>query len=278
MNVDSHHHLWVPNPRRYPWLARPELAAVNRPFGLAGLTEATASAGIGATVVVQAADDTNETRELLRLARGTMVAAVVGWLDLAGPDAVAQLSRLRTGPGGERLAGLRVNLRDDADPGWLAGPVPATALHRLAAADLTLDVLAGPPALPAVATLAVAHPALRVILDHAGHPPSSADAAGFAAWETAMRRLGGCPNVAVKFSGLAGRPLAALRPVAETLAVAFGEGRVLFGSDWPLCLLSAGYADVVAKAREALSDLDRRLVFAANAMTWYRLQQGQGGA
>lgn len=295
--VDSHHHLWVPDPYRFPWLAKPGLDALNRPFSLADLAAAVAGTDIGTTVVVQAADDTTETGELLALAddptesgatfrHGTLpghssrprIAGVVGWLDIDDPAAPARLARLLGGPGGQRLAGIRANLRGMRDPNWLTGPIPARALRRLAAEGLSLDVLAGPPALPAVAAVAAANPELRVILDHAGHPPLGAPHGQFAAWGTSIRTLARVPNVAVKFSGLVTRAAGMrwnaddLRPVADILLTAFGEDRLLFGSDWPICLLSAPYAEVAAAAREALSGADPVRIFGANARSWYRLR------
>jgi L-fucono-1,5-lactonase len=281
--IDGHHHLWVPDPRRYPWLARPSLAALRCPFGLSNLAVAAAGTGIGATVVVQAAEDIAETGELLRAdgddgddGDDATVADVVGWVGLAGPGAPDQLARLLAGPGGRRLAGIRANLRDVPGPGWVAGPAPAATLRRLAAEGLALDVLAGPSALATVDAVAAAHPGLRVILDHADHPPVQAPAE-FAAWAAAVRRLARHPNVAVKFSGLLTRApgvrwaAADLRPVAETLAVTFGDDRILFGSDWPVCLLAASYAEVTAAAREALSGMDASRIFGGNARSWYRL-------
>jgi L-fuconolactonase len=281
--VDSHHHLWRPDPRRYPWLDRPQVAALNRPFGYADLARAAAGTGIGATVVVQAADDPAETADLLADAGGgpiapggLRVAGVVGWVDLANPGADDVLARLRSGPGGRLLAGVRANLREAADPGWLAGPVPAAALRSLAAVGLALDVLAGSAALNEVAAAAAAHAELRIILDHAGQPPLG-DRTALDAWAVSIGRLARHPNVAVKFSGLLTRAPgtawnpAALRPVVGTLLGAFGQDRVMFGSDWPVCLLAADYARVVVTAREALAGADTDRVFGGTARAWYRL-------
>ena len=285
VEVDSHHHLWVPDPGRFPWLAKPGLTRLNRSFGLADLAAAAAGTGIGATVVVQAADDITETEELLAQAdkgsahfpRAPTVAGVVGWLDLADHGAPGTLARLLAWPGGQRLAGVRANLRGAPFPGWLTGPAPVAALRRLAAEGLALDVLAGPRELPEVTAVTAANPGLRVILNHAGHPPLGAPSGEFAAWAASMRVLAGHPNVAVKFSGLVTRgagtrwPAEDLRPVAEILLTAFSDDRVLFGSDWPVCLLSACYADVAATAREALSGASPARVFGGNARRWYRL-------
>ena len=307
--VDSHHHLWRPDPRRHPWLFRPEVATLNRPFGYADLARAAAGTGIGATVVVQAADDPGETADLLADAGACLldqaegpgrtgraagadhpggagspvgagstlqVAGVVGWVDLAGPGAADALARLRSGPGGPLLVGLRANLRQAADPSWLAGPVPAAALRSLAVLGLALDVLAGSAALDAVAATAAAHPELRIILDHAGHPPLG-DRTAMDAWAASIRRLARHPNVAVKFSGVLTRAPgtawgpADLRPVAGTLVGAFGQDRVMFGSDWPVCLLAADYARVVVTAQEALAGADADRIFGGTARAWYRL-------
>lgn len=143
-------------------------------------------------------------------------------------------------------------------------------------------VKTGRPALAAVTAVAAAYPGLRVILDHAGHPPLGARREEFAGWAGSVRGLARRPNAAVKFSGLVTRApgvrwhVANLRPVAETLINAFGEDRVMFGSDWPVCLLAASYADVADTAREALAGSDPGLVFGGNASRWYRIGSGPG--
>lgn len=165
--------------------------------------------------------------------------------------------------------GVRANLRDVADPGWLSDPVPAAGLRRLAGLDLCLDILAGPRALPSVAAVAAAHPGLRLIVNHAGQPPlgGAPSAGAFDLWAASIRRLAGHGNVAVKFSGLLSPTTGTghLRPVAETLLSAFGEDRVMFGSDWPVCLLSASYRDVLAAARAVLAGAGTGRVFGGNA-------------
>ena len=104
MIVDAHHHVW--DPGRQPqseWLA--DLPALRRRFGLDDFADAAAAEGIGASVLVQVLNDTAETEEFLALAGGgNLVAAVVGWADLAGPDVAAEIARLRSLPGGDRLA------------------------------------------------------------------------------------------------------------------------------------------------------------------------------
>src|SRR5262249_24759932 len=108
-------------------------------------------------------------------------------------------------------------------------------------------------------------------------PPLGALPGEFAAWAESMRVLAGHPNVAVKFSGLVTRAAGVrwhahdVRPVAEILLTAFGEDRVLFGADWPVCLLSAFYGHVAATARKALSGADPSRIFGGNARRWYRL-------
>lgn len=280
--VDAHHHFWDPRRRDHPWLAKPALAALRRRFGPTDLVEAISGSGIGATIVVQAADDAGETADLLAQADGRPVAGVVGWVDLPHQGATTYLEEWRDTPAGDRLVGVRANLRGPL--GWApTDSTAASSLRRLAALDLTLDVLASPGSLPVVEAVAAAHPSLRVVVDHAGQPPSGGDRRPGRAsspdleWATAIRRVARRDNVAVKFSGLVTRApgvrrdAAELRQIAETLLDAFGDDRVLFGSDWPVCLLTASHGTVLAIARAVMAGADPDRVFGGNARAWYRL-------
>jgi L-fuconolactonase len=130
MIVDAHHHVWSPCCRQHEWLA--DLPALRRRFGLDDFADVCAAEGISASVLVQVLADTAETEEFLALADGgNLVAAVVGWADLAGPDVAAQIARLPGLPGGNRLAGLRHLVQGEPDPGWLDRPSdPPRPLRR----------------------------------------------------------------------------------------------------------------------------------------------------
>ncbi|MFL6044301.1 MAG: SDR family oxidoreductase [Propionibacteriaceae bacterium] len=247
--VDAHHHLWDPSDPGQGWLADPALAAIRRRFDLQDLHEAVhagvAGRPVTATVLVQSVARTDESVRLLTTAANDdLVAAVVGWVDLTA-DVPAQLDRLRTGNGGRLLRGVRHLVQDEPDPQWLLRDDVMAGLQALGNADLPYDVLVRPPQLPAAVELSQRLPSLRLVLDHAGKPPlASGDLEG---WAHDVRALARSEQVVCKVSGLITEAdhqrwsIADLRPALDTVLDAFGPHRLLFGSDWPVCLLAASW-------------------------------------
>ena len=282
MIVDAHHHVWDPGRRRHEWLA--DLPALRRRFGLDDFADAAAAEGISASVLVQVLNDTAETEEFLALADGgNLVAAVVGWADLAGPDVAAEVARLRSLPGGDRLAGLRHLVQDEPDPGWLDRPEVRRGLRAAAAAGLCFDLLVRPAQLPAAVRVTGDLGDVRFVLDHGGKP---AIGAGLVEpWARQVAELASRPNVTCKLSGLvteAGpgwRP-DRIAPYAGWLLDCFGPGRLMFGSDWPVCTLAATYGEVVELARTLvggrLSAAETDAVFGQNAVAVYGLRRPAG--
>ena len=134
--LDAHHHLWDPRTRAYPWMRRPGLEPLERPYDLGDLRDATRVAGVTGTVLVQTVSDDGETREFLATAArsGGLVLGVVGWVDLCASDVAERLSGLRSGPGGELLVGVRHQVEDEPDVEWLSRP----AVRRMACAWTSL--------------------------------------------------------------------------------------------------------------------------------------------
>jgi L-fuconolactonase len=277
--IDAHHHVWDVAVREQPWISGPALAPLRRSFGLAELCGELRAHGIDGTVVVQTVSAAQETPELLALAaRHTVVAGVVGWVDLTAPDVPARLEALRAGPGGERLAGIRHQVQDEPDPEWLCRPDVRRGLAAVAAAGLAYDLLTLPHQLAAAEATVSALPEGRFVADHLSKPPI-ADG-GREPWETRIRALAAHPNVTCKLSGMvteadwAAWTVADLRPYAEVVLDAFGPERLMFGSDWPVCTLAATYGEVVAAARELTAQLtpgERAAVFGGTARAVYRL-------
>jgi L-fuconolactonase len=255
--VDAHHHLWDPARREYPFMAADGLEPLRRRFGVEDLRAAIASSPVERTVVVQAAADVDETRELLAAAAdsGGLIAGVVGWVDLTG-DVERAVEELRAGPGGELLVGVRHQAEDEADPGWLMRADVRHGLGALARTGLAYDLLVRPPQLEAAVRVAHAVPELRFVLDHGGKPPIADGDLG--RWRARVAELAGAENVACKLSGLvteadwAGWRAEHVLPVAEQVLERFGPERVMFGSDWPVCLLAAGYGQVLDLAHSSL--------------------------
>ncbi|MTE22285.1 amidohydrolase family protein [Streptomyces sp. TRM43335] len=279
--VDAHHHVWDLSVRDQDWLADDRLAPLRRTFTTADLAPEAAAAGVDATVVVQTVTVPDETPELLALAAADdLVAGVVGWTDLTAPDVADALARLRDGPGGEHLVGIRHQVQGEPDPRWLLRPDVTRGTRALAAAGLVHELVVLPHQLPAAAEAAAAHPDLLFVLDHLGKPPVAEGRS--ASWARDLRRLAGLPNTLGKLSGLVTEAhwdtwtVEDLRPFADTALEAFGPERLMFGSDWPVCLLAAPYRRVVGTAREltaALTPAERAAVLGGTATRVYGLRR-----
>lgn len=277
MRIDAHHHVWDLAVRDQPWTA--DLPVLRRSFGFDELRPHLRAHRMDATVVVQTVCDAQETPELLALAaREPAVAGVVGWLDLTTPDLDEQIGALRECPGGETLVGLRHQVQLERDRAWLTRSDVTAGLRAAAAAGLVYDLLVTPDQLPATVHAVRATPDLRFVLDHVGKPPIARY--GWWPWAREVRRLAREPNVAVKLSGLVTEAdhrswdVSDLRPYGDEIVERFGSGRVMFGSDWPVCLLAADYGRVVSTAETltaALSGTERAQVFGATARSWYGL-------
>ncbi|MEV4069240.1 amidohydrolase family protein [Nonomuraea fuscirosea] len=276
--IDAHHHVWDLSARPHAWLEQRAMAPVRRTFTLDDLAGPAAAAGVSRTVLVQVVADPAETREFLALAAGSpLVAGVVGWIDLTAPDAADALAELTALPGG--LVGVRHGVQSEPDPAWLNRPDVRRGLAAVAAAGLAYDLLTLPHQLPAAIDTVTALPELTFVLDHLSKPPIAAGE--LEPWRGRIRQLAERPNVSCKLSGLVteadwtGWRVDDLRPYAEVVLEAFGPERVMFGSDWPVCLLAAEYGQVSRAADElcaGLSEAERAEVFAGTARRAYRLE------
>jgi len=276
--IDAHHHVWDLSVRDQPWLSGPGMAAIKRSFSLADLRPSARAAGVDATVLVQTVTVAAETPEMLALAAADpLVAAVVGWTDLTSPGIAGELASLAAGPGGEYLAGIRHQVQSEPDPDWLRRPDVTRGLDAVAAAGLCYDLVVLPHQLPAAGYAAAAVPGLTMVLDHAAKPPIATGE--LASWAAAIKEFAARPNTVCKLSGLVteaapGAPRAAFVPVAEVVLSAFGPERVMFGSDWPVCLLAASYGQVLDALDPVLAELPdhgREAVLGRSAMRFYGL-------
>ncbi|MFI7613663.1 amidohydrolase family protein [Nonomuraea terrae] len=272
--IDAHHHVWDLSARPHAWLEPEQMAPVRRSFTLGDLAGHAGAAGVTGTVLVQVLPDLDETREFLALAAASeLVAGVVGWIDLTAPDVAGTLAALPAG-----LVGVRHGVQSEPDPAWLTRPDVRRGLAAVAAAGLAYDLLTLPHQLPAAIETVAALPQLTFVLDHLSKPPIASGE--LEPWRARVRELAAHPNVFCKLSGMvteadwASWRVADLRPYAEVVLEAFGPERVMFGSDWPVCLLAAEYEQVAAAADElcaGLSEHERAQVFAGTARRAYRL-------
>ncbi|MHB1305190.1 MAG: amidohydrolase family protein [Acidiphilium sp.] len=271
MRIDAHMHLWRVARGDYGWMT-PDLS-ICRDYDLA---EARATArGVDGAVLIQAAPTEAETAFLLDIARRAdgFVKAVVGWADLAAPDAPARVAALARDP---LLRGLRPMLQDIDDPDWILRADVARGLAAMERAGLSLDLLVRPEHLPRCLALARRHPGLAMVIDHAAKPDIAGG--GFAPWLDALAPLADATGLVCKLSGLAteaapGAPIEDMLPYARAVLALFGPDRIVWGSDWPVLTLAATYAEwqaaSLALVREAAPDAEDA-IFGGNAIRFYR--------
>ncbi|WP_367133015.1 amidohydrolase [Saccharothrix sp. HUAS TT1] len=277
MIVDAHHHVWDLAVRDQDWITDPPMGAIRRSFSLADL--AAAAPSVTSSVLVQTVPVAGETPEMLALAASDpLVGAVVGWTDLTSGAVGDALAGLRAGPGGEWLRGIRHVVQAEPDPEWLCRADVRRGLAAVGRAGLVYDLLTAPHQLPAATRTAAALPDVPFVLDHCSKPPIRSGDLG--AWAADVRALAACENVTCKVSGLVTEAdwrewaVADLRPCFEVVLEAFGPERLMFGSDWPVCLLAASHAEVLSAASaltESLSGSERAAIFAGTASRVYGL-------
>lgn len=277
--IDAHQHFWRLDRGDYRWLT-PALGAIHRDFLPADLEPLIADAGISRTILVQATDTDDETEFLLSLAAETpFVAGVVGWVDLEArraPDRIHRLSRAA------KFVGVRPMIQDLPDRDWMLRPTLRPALEALIERDLAFDALVRPGHLPQLREFLDRHPRLRVVIDHAAKPVITARTRpwfGFATWREHMEGIARSSSACCKLSGLAteaegGWTTRIVQPYVDVLLEAFGPGRLVWGSDWPVVLLAGGYQvwwDATSTLLADLSGEDRLAVLGGNAARFYRL-------
>lgn len=280
LTVDAHHHFWDPATRDYPWLTD-DLAAIRRRFGPEDLAPLVERAGVDRTILVQTTSSLDETREFLATATATtFIAGVVGWVDLTDAAVGDTIAELTAGEGGSQLVGIRHQVHDEPDPAWLLRPDVNRGIAAVGAAGLVYDLLVRPRELPAALATVRAHPDVAFVIDHLAKPPIRLGE--LEPWLGMLRPFGELDDVACKVSGLvteadwASWRLADLQPFVDAAIEIFGPDRLMFGSDWPVCLLAATYDGVLEAARSTtarLSPGERDQLFGETASRVYGLDR-----
>jgi L-fuconolactonase len=276
LTIDSHQHFWNLQRLRYPWLS-PDLAPLYRNFEPPDLAPQLQACGVSATIVVQATHDRAETDWLLELARATpFIKGVVAWLDLGAPDLDEQLDACTAqGP----LCGVRHQVHDEPDPEWLLRPEIVRGLQTLARRQIAYDLLVRPTHLPLLPRLFDLVPDGRWVIDHLAKPPIARGV--LEPWARDLGRVAQHPQVCCKLSGMiteaehARWTIDDLRPYVERAIELFGPERLLFGSDWPVCLLAGGYERVhaaLAALIGGLSPHEQAAIWGGAARRIYQLE------
>lgn len=274
MILDTHVHFWEYNPVRDAWIDA-SMGAIRRDFTPADWREAIRGLPVEGCVAVQADPSVAETEYLLGLASAhPEIKGVVGWLNLCSPLLGEQLELYTLNPA---LKGLR-HIVQAEPPGYMDRPDFRRGMAALEAFGLAYDILVYAPQLEEAARLVRDFPGQPFVLDHLGKP--NVREGRLAEWKGSLEKLAEAPNCHCKLSGLVTEArwdrwtADELRPCLEAALDLFGPKRLLFGSDWPVCQLAAGYEQVLGLVLDfikILSPSEQRLILWENAHSFYGL-------
>jgi L-fuconolactonase len=272
MRLDAHQHFWSYDAAQYPWIPPgsplhrswlpDDLAALQQPLGFDG------------SIAVQARQVVEESDWLLGLAdKHANVKGVVGWVDLRSDRVEADLERLARHP---KFVGVRHVVQEEPDDVFMLGQDFQRGISKLAAYGLTYDILIYPKQLAAALRLAENFPEQPFVLDHIAKPFIKAGL--IEPWAMQLRQLAKLPNVHCKVSGMLTEAdhqawrAEQFRPYLDTVFEAFGPARLMYGSDWPVCLFAGSYEQayrLVDDYARGLTDQQRVGLFGGNAAAFY---------
>lgn len=272
MKLDSHQHFWSYDAAQYPWI--PQGSPLHRDWLPSDLAPLLAAAGLDGCIAVQARQIVEESRWLLTLAaHAPIIKGVVGWVDLRNERVDEQLAELAPNP---KFRGVRHVVQDEPDDRFMLGADFLRGIGKLKAFGLTYDILIFPKQLPAAIELVRRFPEQPFVLDHIAKPFIKDGT--LEPWAAQIRELAKAPNVMCKVSGMVTEAMQGawraedFRPYLDVVFEAFGAERLMYGSDWPVCLLSGSYAEVIGLVHDYASHLDapqQAALFGGNCARFY---------
>jgi L-fuconolactonase len=278
--IDAHQHVWDPGRATYDWLTE-ELAPIDGTMTFDELKPSLARAGVDATVLVESADNDEDTALMLDVAAANPeIVAVVAFAPLQRPAEVsAHLERFR---GNSLIVGVRNLIHTIPDPSFLLRPDVDEGLGLLEAAGLTFDLVSVlPEHLALVPTLVERHPSLRIVIDHLSKPPIGLT--DREPWWSLIEQAAASPTVFAKVSGLYSASgdsgswtPDSVRPYLHHALESFGSDRLMYGGDWPISVLSGGYDrvwDGLSQLFDELSTSDRANILGSTAQKFYGIDQ-----
>jgi L-fuconolactonase len=278
--VDAHQHVWDLSRASYPWLDA-ALAPIDRTMELDEIAPAMRRAGVTATVLVQAADNADDTANMLRVAdTHPEVVGIVAWVPLDMPDRAGEA--LDAWRHDQRVTGVRTLLHARSDPDWVLRDDVDAGLTLLEARGLCFDyVTSSPTALAHIPMISARHPELAIVIDHLGKPPIGGTAKDRAVWRDLIAAAAENPSVSAKLSGLYAATgdlgdwsIDLVRPFVDDALEILGPTRLMVGGDWPISVLAGGYDrtwDALRLLTGELDAADRVAVLGGTATSVYRL-------
>jgi|SRR5277367_5930087 len=281
MIIDSHQHFWKYDPARDGWITD-EMSLIKRDFFPGDLRRECAANGVDGTVVVQVDQSEDETLFLLDLAeKHQLIAGVVGWIDLRSP---AIEERLQSFSHHRKLRGFRHIAQGEPDDQFLMGRDFTRGIALLRQYGFVYDILIYPKQLPSAIELVSRFPEQPFVVNHLAKPPIKSG--GREPWESYMRTIAQNKNVFCKVSGLVTEAdwlhwkADHIRPYLDVVFDAFGPERLMFGSDWPVCLLAATYGQVKGVLEmyvDTHAPQCKENIFGGNAIRFYGLKAAPRG-
>lgn len=277
MRIDSHQHFWKYDPIEYGWIG-PDQSVLKRHYLPDDLEPLLASQRIDGCVAVQARQNLEETDWLLELAhQSDFVKGVVGWLPIQDSDFEGALEAYRDRT---RLVGLRHVIQAEPDDAFILRPDFNEGISRLENTGLIYDILIFEKHLPPAIEFVDRHPNQQFVLDHIAKPVIRSERFD-EKWRQNLMELGRRENVACKLSGMVTEVRdddwdeALLAPYFDAAMEAFGPERLMFGSDWPVCLLRSDYSKwvrCVERFTDSLSRDEQAAIWGENAQRLYKLE------
>jgi L-fuconolactonase len=276
MRIDAHQHFWDLQKLSYPWM--PKGSILERNFLPEDLKPKYERNRFDGSVVVQATTQMEEAWWLLELAREHwFIKGVVAWVDLTSPELPKALDALQRQP---RFAGVRHPVHDEPDDRWLLRDAVIEGLRELARRDVPYDLLLRPQHLPILPELADRVPGLRMVIDHIAKPRIAEQV--FEPWAYDMARAAEIPGIHVKLSGMItearipGWTAEDLKPYVKHVMSLFPPERLMYGSDWPVCLLAGSYKATLAAFTQSIGaqpEAVRNEILGGTAVRFYGLKE-----
>ncbi len=272
--IDAHQHFWQYHPDKHSWINE-DMAVIRKDFLPADLEPLLTQHQISGCVAVQADQTNAETDFLVTLAQQhDFIKGVVGWVDLRANDIAEKLAQYQSQ---KIIKGFRHILQGE-DPGFMLHPDFLRGISLLQSFGFTYDILIYPKHLPATLQLVQQFPKQAFVIDHIAKPDIKNGL--LEEWKTGMQAMARYPNVYCKISGMVTEAdwntwqKQDLFPYLDVVTEAFGINRLLYGSDWPVCLVAASYANMMAPVKAYYSRFtiaEQERVFAKNAIEFYHL-------